>query len=305
MKYDQWPDAYRLSNGQFEIVVVPQIGRIMRYGPVGGPNMLWNQADAEKTRDAKGGWINYGGEKMWPWPQDEPGGWEKVTGQGWPPPAPWDHSPYEVRHVGADSLTIASEMSPQYGVRFVRTIHLAPTGSQVTIDNQFEGPGKAGIELGLWTIAQVPAPADNQIVGRLTSGVSTADAQATLNKSSWSAPKETQDGVVVLHRSTTKAEKIMFDGNALAVANSGWFFVIQSQSHGPGAEDANTRAQVYTDADRGSGGFAYVELEFASPKANPDQLKQTTQQETWSLEPAAGKSLVEFMKNLPAQQSQP
>jgi hypothetical protein len=299
MKYDQWDDAYRLTNGQYELVVVPQIGRIMRYGPVGGPNMLWTQANAEKTADAKGGWVNYGGEKMWPWPQDPPDGWEKYTGEGWPPPAPFDHQPYEVREVQADSITIASQLSPQYGVRFVRTIRLAPIGSQVTLENRFEGEGKTGVAVGLWTIAQVPAPQNGRVVGLLSRGVSEADAQRTLDAHKWTGPKNVENSVVVLDRTRTKAEKVMFDGTALAVANHGYIFVIQSHGQGPGDSDPNTRAQVYTDADRDSGGFAYVELEFTSPKAEPGQLNRTILRQTWSVHRQDGQSLIEFVTSLP------
>src|SRR5438105_716976 len=39
--YHGWPGCFRLTNGTVDVVVVPQIGRVMRYGPVGGPNLLW------------------------------------------------------------------------------------------------------------------------------------------------------------------------------------------------------------------------------------------------------------------------
>src|SRR5207237_346878 len=50
LPYHGWSGAYRLSNGTVDLVFVPQIGRIMRYGYVGGPNMLFeNEKLSGKT----------------------------------------------------------------------------------------------------------------------------------------------------------------------------------------------------------------------------------------------------------------
>src|SRR5262245_60839367 len=78
--YHGWRGAWRMTNGTVELILVPQIGRIMRYGFVGGPNVLWeNPAMHGKVVPPKAGdkeWANYGGDKLWPAPQDR---W------GWPP----------------------------------------------------------------------------------------------------------------------------------------------------------------------------------------------------------------------------
>src|ERR1043165_8928211 len=78
--YHGWKNCAVLSNGKFEVIYVPQIGRIMRYGRIGGPNMLWeNPKYFGKTVDLKNpgkDWTNFGGDKLWSAPQDR---W------GWPP----------------------------------------------------------------------------------------------------------------------------------------------------------------------------------------------------------------------------
>ena len=58
--------AYRLTNGTVEAVVVPSIGRVMRWGKIGGPNLLWNNDPSKITET---GWKNYGGDKTWLSPQ--------------------------------------------------------------------------------------------------------------------------------------------------------------------------------------------------------------------------------------------
>ena len=64
INYNNWPDAIRLFNETADLVIVPSIGRVMRYGYVGGENLLWENpslggqggagADVEK-------WRNFGG----------------------------------------------------------------------------------------------------------------------------------------------------------------------------------------------------------------------------------------------------
>ena len=39
-----WPEAYRLTNGEAELVVVPAVSRILHYGFAGGTNLLWQNA---------------------------------------------------------------------------------------------------------------------------------------------------------------------------------------------------------------------------------------------------------------------
>src|SRR4051794_41907296 len=70
--YQGWPEAYRLSNGRVEVVVVPAVGRIMRYGPVGGPNLLWENSKlaGRPARPGKGG-ANFGGEKVCAGPAED------------------------------------------------------------------------------------------------------------------------------------------------------------------------------------------------------------------------------------------
>jgi len=52
--------AFRLSDGRTEAVVVPEIGRVMRYGFVGGSNWLWNSSQKSYGKNE---WKNWGGDK--------------------------------------------------------------------------------------------------------------------------------------------------------------------------------------------------------------------------------------------------
>ncbi len=43
--YRCWADCIRLSNDRIDIVIVPAIGRVLRVGWRGGPNLLWETPD--------------------------------------------------------------------------------------------------------------------------------------------------------------------------------------------------------------------------------------------------------------------
>jgi hypothetical protein len=141
-----WPDAIRLNNGTVTVVVVPSIGgRIMRYARTGeGENVLWTNPDVqprsvlgrdEPTTTTPSAWRNFGGDKAWPWPQDQ---WPLYTGRTWPPPSEADHVPFKPRLIGRLGVRLESPPLPGYSARIVREISLEPTGTRVNIVTRFE-----------------------------------------------------------------------------------------------------------------------------------------------------------------------
>ncbi len=153
LEYQGWPGAYQLSNGTVDLVFVPQIGRIMRYGYSGEKNFLWeNPALAGKTIAPEGEqkeWVNYGGDKLWPAPQDR---W------GWPPDPYLDRGPHAVEVLEGRRLRVTGTRSPRTGLRFIREISLARTGSEVTLRNTLVNTGSQAARWSVWEVAQVDAP---------------------------------------------------------------------------------------------------------------------------------------------------
>jgi len=148
--YRGWKDSVRMSNGQVDLVFVPQIGRIMRYGYVDGPNMLWEDPElAGKVAPATPGeWRNYGGDKLWPAPQAL---WN------WPPDTDLDGGVHQVEIKGT-KLIVTSPTSERFGIRFQREISLAGRGSEVTMRNRMMNVGSKPVELAIWQIAQMDDP---------------------------------------------------------------------------------------------------------------------------------------------------
>ncbi|HSV73344.1 MAG TPA: DUF4380 domain-containing protein [Chthonomonadales bacterium] len=149
--FGKWPDAVWMASAGAEVVVVPRIGRIMRFAFRGGRNALWsNRAlEGKPVPDANRAaeWANYGGDKLWPAPQDR---WS------WPPDPLLDGAPHEV--ATDRGIVLTSPASPTAGIRFVREIRLAPGGAVLRVRNVMENVSQKPVEWSVWQVAQVDAP---------------------------------------------------------------------------------------------------------------------------------------------------
>lgn len=151
--YNGWKGAYQLANKTTELVFVPQIGRIMRYGLIGGANLLWNNRALDgKTTDLKTppkDWQNYGGDKCWPAPQSR---WN------WPPDPTLDSGGQSVRVTAQKHLIITGQPSRKEKVRFIRDIALDAEGSGVTMVNTLINVSDRPDTWAAWQITQTDNP---------------------------------------------------------------------------------------------------------------------------------------------------
>ncbi len=70
IEYAGWPECYRMSNGEAELVVTADVGpRIIRYAFVGGRN-LFVELEEDLGRTGGDGWRLYGGSRLWVAPED-------------------------------------------------------------------------------------------------------------------------------------------------------------------------------------------------------------------------------------------
>lgn len=69
ISYGGWPNCYRLTDGQVELIVTTDVGpRVIRYGFVGGQNLFWeNPYQLGKTDEAY--WQIRGGHRLWVAPE--------------------------------------------------------------------------------------------------------------------------------------------------------------------------------------------------------------------------------------------
>lgn len=267
-EYKGWQNAYRLTNGTAEVVVVPQIARIMRYGFVNGPNLFWeNSAELGKPGDTSGNWRNFGGDKAWPWPQDDWSKWFERDGD-WPPPVEAEQVPHATKVIGINTLRLTSPVIPKTGLRITRDITLAETGTHLYVVTKLERVEDGfDFPVAAWTIAQTPFT-EGPLVARLNPGRSTlAEGWLPLgDKTDFKSVTRSKDGATLTVERDTNAKggrKLGFDGDALAGQLGDTVLVIRADS--PEGENwewrPGDRGQIYMSDP----GTPYIEWEFTSP----------------------------------------
>ena len=171
--YHGWTDALRLSNGIVEAIVVPQIGRVMRFQLAGQPqtNPLYETTEwAGKTgADADlSTWANFGGDKAWPEPQSA---WPGLISHDWPPDKAFDGDPFYAQML-PNGVTLTSPSSVPFAARIVRSITLHPGEPRLYFTQSLikDPHAPAPLPLGVWTITQVRADSTVEIPATPASG---------------------------------------------------------------------------------------------------------------------------------------
>lgn len=258
LSYKGWSDALRLSNGTLEAIVVPSVGRVMHFGFIGGPNLLWeNKAVAGKPIKL-GEWANTGGDKVWVWPQDD---WPNRMPNAWPPPAALDQAPHQAEILGDYGVLLTSSLVIGWGLRCERALVLLPKSQALVLTSTLRKVRDgADFPVAPWTVTQVAA-APTVWVRR-------------------------SDGALQAHQRDPKSStKAFFDAEVLAHVQGDTLLTVRSASppDNAGATYARPtdRAQIYCNADDpwfGQNGMtSYTELELTAP------LKTLKRGETLSL----------------------
>ena len=270
--YEGFTNAWRMRNAEVELVVVPEIGRITRYGLIGGSNVLWSGRAADGTVWLVGAWKNWGGDKVWVWPQT---GWPNRAGRSWPPPGDGPVQRWDASLAGGRLLMTGPEIEG-YGCRAVRELALAPTGTAVTLVTRLEAIGAACLDgLAVWSVTQIPAAPE--VAARLSPD---AVGEGVHDPSpGWPAPQR-EGGWLRFRRPGDRGCKSFVDADRWTVAVGDRLFV-QELLPGVGrAYRPGERAQLFTSPDaepwRPASIGPVTELEFTSPPAGPGQTPVLT-----------------------------
>ena len=169
IEYRGWDNAVELSNGQVQVVVVPQIGRIMHYAFVGHDNILFENPslfgvtlDDGKLlqQDGQPAWATFGGDRIWPSEEDQ---FVVINGHK-RPPDPWlDGFPWQATLL-PDGVQITSGVSDYCGVQVTRFIRLKPDSAQVVVVQRMDKVKLAAkselepIPLTIWNVTQIRPP---------------------------------------------------------------------------------------------------------------------------------------------------
>lgn len=149
--YKGWPNCYRISNGEVELIVTSDIGpRIMRYGFAGGQN-LFKEFEATLGKSGEAEWQLRGGHRIWVGPED-------VTYTYAP-----DNGPVKVTvHDGV--LEATQPVEPLTGIEKQIVVKLAPEGTAVEVIHRLRNTNAMALEFAPWALTMM-APGGAGITG--------------------------------------------------------------------------------------------------------------------------------------------
>jgi hypothetical protein len=250
--YHGWDEALTMSNGKIDVIIVPAIGRIMRFtGEQDGP--FWeNRALDGKMPDSQSAeWINFGGDKSWPAPQSE---WAKITGRGWPPPKAFDSMPVEAKTEG-EQVVLRSRIDPDYGIQVERKIRLSRDREEMEIETVYHKKQGNPVRVSVWIITQLKDPVKVYMPVPVKSVFPDG-----YNKQSEALPEALQitEGVITCRRSKSLNTKIGSDSDRIIWADAKHVVEVYSPRDDSGEyPDNGSSAEIYTNSDP----LTYVELE--------------------------------------------
>ena len=151
LDYHGWPNSYRITNGQVELIVTTDVGpRIMRYGFVGGQNLFIELADQLGGSEEKE-WMARGGHRIWIAPED------RVRSY------PADNHPVQFERAG-DRVSLTAPVEPETGVQKTIEVALAQSGSGVEVLHRLTNRTRAPMTLSPWALTMM-APGGTAITG--------------------------------------------------------------------------------------------------------------------------------------------
>jgi hypothetical protein len=154
INYQGWPNSYRMTNGEVELVVTSDIGpRIIRYAFVGARN-LFHEFASQLGKSGESTWQNRGGHRLWVAPEA-------------PPPSPvtyaLDNFPVGITLKGG-AIIATPPIEQAAGLQKQLVVKMAPAGSGVEVLHRITNMNPWAIELSAWALT-VMAPGGVGITG--------------------------------------------------------------------------------------------------------------------------------------------
>ena len=157
-RFEGW-QAEQLSNEWLRLTVVPQAGGRLMQVEFGGHAYLFinpkykGRYISPSDAAAKAGWINYGGDKIWPMPegtQDE---------QHWPGPlsGPLDDGEYKLAAVSQNStckVRLTGPPDPQTGLQYSREISITAGSPEISFHAEMRNAASHPIRWSVQSVTQ-------------------------------------------------------------------------------------------------------------------------------------------------------
>ncbi|HUJ22400.1 MAG TPA: hypothetical protein VLX58_12790 [Bryobacteraceae bacterium] len=140
--YKGWPNSYRISNGEVELVITSDIGpRIMRYAFSGGQN-VFKEFPEGLGKSGEPAWQPRGGHRLWAAPEDAVRTY-----------AP-DNSPVQVS-IANDVLEATEPPEALTGLEKRITVKMSPRGTGVEVLHRLRNTTNKTIELAPWALSMM------------------------------------------------------------------------------------------------------------------------------------------------------
>jgi len=140
-EYKGWPNCYRVTNGEVELIVTGDVGpRIIRFGFVGGQNLFKEfQDQLGRTGEAK--FQLRGGDRVWKAPEDHVATW-----------AP-DNVPVEIQAMPT-GLIAREPIEPLTNLQKEIEVSMTPSGN-VTVSHRITNHSLFPLEFAPWALTMM------------------------------------------------------------------------------------------------------------------------------------------------------
>jgi hypothetical protein len=140
--YDGWPNCYRITNGEVELIVISDVGpRIIRYGFVGGQN-LFKEFKEQLGKHGEKTWMARGGHRLWMGPEDA-----RET-------YALDNGPVKIA-IKDGTLEATQPVEPETGLEKQIIVKLAPSGSQVEVIHRIRNAAAKPRTFAPWALTMM------------------------------------------------------------------------------------------------------------------------------------------------------
>jgi hypothetical protein len=140
--YKGWPNSYRISNGEVEVVITSDIGpRVIRYGFPGGQNLFKEFAEG-LGKSGEPAWQLRGGHRIWIAPEDAVRTY-----------AP-DNGPVHISIKG-DVLQATEPTEPLTGLEKQITVKMASSGTGVEVLHRIRNTTQKIMDLAPWALTMM------------------------------------------------------------------------------------------------------------------------------------------------------
>jgi hypothetical protein len=273
-EYAGWPNCYRISNGEVELIVTTDVGpRVISYSFAGGKN-VFVEFDEQLGRSGEKEWMARGGHRLWAAP-------ERI-----PETYALDNSPVQAT-VNGNSVSLLQPVEAETGLQKEMTVELAASGSQVKVTHRIENTRRTSRRLAVWALTQMAAggtaisafpPRGSHDEVLLPTNPLTMWAYTNFSDPRWKFTKK----YLTLKNDPNNREPQkagLFNPSTLgAYLNGGTLFVKRSEAPGKSEDypDFGCSFETFTN-------HSFLELETLAPLTDLKQGQSATHVEHWSL----------------------